>query len=793
MINPQLIANAASNLVKSELKPDTKALKSDTNTKENALTGALKKNLGLNSSAQAQFVSVGDTDLNLKLKNLVNKVLDQLFAKNTPNDKLARQSERLNFAPNFSNEIKFLVSEMKKSDIFSELLGKLEQILKPASEVKADNLAPLFKNSGVFFEAKLKDALSPDTLPKSFHSLLNAIKSLSSPKIAEQIIALATKDLDPKSSLNELKSILNAQKNENAQVLQSTNFKTLLALGAKMENIKNYISKNPNFAQSHIKELSASILKQLNKLETSFKQELARPENLVLKDTKFLRDLNQSFASLKNTLKAFSKGDFSEMSKPNLGANGALDAVSNAPAQKANFTESAKNEFVSVSENTDEPNPAGAKADEKGVLNEKESAKTNEPKQESKNASANPQESKANPAESTKAQSTANSAPQTSADEPNQAAKTPAQQEKQENTAQKPNSTPANLAENEILDETAQKNAPNADKNAANSAKNESAKPNQPNLPNATDKANLTNKADTNAPNSNATKTNQPNTPNPQNPAQANSNEAKIAQDKAMPQNEPLKFTQNETPQVKNLIFTNEKAQMPELEHLNKALATLERRTNEGLKQLDSGAHEAKTNLADIKNLERKLERASKDLAQIAPKNGEQISNELKNDIKSTLLQVANAAKNDGNEAVANQANRLLAQIEFNQLMSLANDSINTYLPLFWEDLNESKVIFKRGKKDKYFAQIKLNFAKLGELDILIALKQDKYLDINIMAEHKAFRKTIYEHSHELRRALNKAGLLSSNFFVGDIIRSKLAPQSVGRNYEFQMGVDKRA
>lgn len=789
MINPQLIANAASNLVKNELKLDTKAPKNDFNTKESALTGSLKKNLGLTTATQTKLVSVGDEDLNLKLKNLVNKVLDQLFAKSTPNEKLAAQSAKLNFAPNFSNEIKFLVSEMKKSDIFSELLGKLEQILKPASEVKADNLAPLFKNSGVFFEAKLKDALNPDTLPKSFHSLLSAIKSLNSPKISNEIITLATKDLDPKSSLNELKNILSTQKNENAQILQNTNFKTLLALSAKVENFKNYISKNPIFAQSHIKELSANILKQLDKVEAKFKVELARPENLALKDTKFLSNLSQSFASLKNTLKAFSKGDFSALKQPNSPNNPAQ----NTPASKTDFAQSQKNEFVSISEgeNADEPNftttKESAKADDKGILNDKESPKPNEPKQENKNI--NSQENKTILAnESTKDEATSpTKTPQTPQKEPNSAPKTNAPQEniKEQNTAQKPNSAPTNSAQNEILDETTAKNSPNLDKNAPNSAKSEGAKPNSISANDAKN-ATLTNKNDTNAPNKALNE--KPNTPNP---TQANISEAKIAQDKAMSLNEPLKFTQNETTQVKNLIFTNEKAQMVELEHLNKELATLARRTNEGLKQLDNAAQEAKINLADIKNLERKIERASRDLAQIVPKNGVEVSNELKNDIKSTLLQVANVAKNDGNEAVANGANRLLAQIEFNQLMSLANDSINTYLPLFWEDLNESKVIFKRGKKDKYFAQIKLNFAKLGELDILIALKQDKYLDINIMAEHKAFRKTIYEHSHELRRALNKAGLLSSNFFVGDIIRSKLAPQE--RNYDFQMGIDKKA
>ena len=767
MINPQIITNVATALNKSELKPDNKALKDNLNTKENTLTGTLKKNLGLNSSKSIQLVNAGDEDLNLKLKNLVNKVLDQLFAKNSPNEKLAKQSDKLNFAPNFSNEIKFLVSEMKKSDIFTELLSKLEQILKPISEVKADNLAPLFKNSGVFFEAKLKDALSPDTLPKSFHSLLNAIKSLSSPKITSEIITLATKDLDPKSSLNELKNIINIQKDENKAILQHTNFKTLLALSSKLENFKNYISKNPNFAQNHIKELATNILRQLNKLETNFKQELKRPENLAFKDSKFLKDLNQSFTQLVNTLKALSKGDFSSLNKSN---SPKLDQ--NTPTQKVSFAESQKPEFIPTNEADQESNSsnvkAGVKTNEKANLN-----KTNTPKsaQESKNVQDEKTNAKDESAKITQSNTKTNI-------EPNDILKTnnPAQATlKQENTQPKPTTTPPNPNQSEVDNENPLKNSDQS------SIKNDNTQSNSPNL-----KENMSNKNDIN----------QANKSSPQEkpmPTQANVSENKFTQEKTAPLNEQPRFTQNETQQVKNLIFTTEKAQMPELEHLSKELAILSRRTNEGLKQLDNNAQNAKINLTDIKNLEHKIEQAAKDLSQITPKNTTDISNELKNDIKSTLLQVSNLAKNEGNDAVANQANRLLAQIEFNQLMSLANESINTYLPLFWEDLNESKVIFKRGKKDKYFAQIKLNFAKLGELDILIALKQDKYLDINIMAEHKAFRKTIYEHSHELRRALNKAGLLSSNFFVGDIIRSKLAPQNTERNYEFQMGIDKKA
>lgn len=773
MIDPQITTRASTNLNKNDLKLDTKAPKTEQSPKESALVSSLKKNLGLNAATQERLANLGDGDLNLKLKSLVNKVLDQLFAKNSPSAKLASQQEKLNFAPNFSNEIKFLVSEMKKSDIFSELAGKLEQILKPASELKADNLAPLFKNSGVFFEAKLKDALNPNALPKSFHDLLSAIKSLSSPQIAAQIVELADKDLDPKSSLNQLQSILNAHKDENAKLLQSTPFKTLLALSAKLENFAHYISKNPNLAQEKLTQIATNILKGLQKLEPSFRQELARPENLTLPDTSVLKELNQAFNKLTQTLKALINGEKLNFSQTN---------SAQTPTNTPNST--LKNEFFESEENApNSANKANAGANSSPTKpNPSTNLNTNSPLLSDENTEtksplpSQDDENKPNLNDKT-TQNAQNAKDSANLKEPNSARNAP----KGENLSEKGSNLPPNADENENLQNTKAQNTPQSDN------PKENLKPQNPLNQNdktaqesAKNPPNSAAKADTNAP-----KTTPPTQSNqsPQNatssPLQENLNSEQAKQ--------------NQATQVKNLIFANEKAQMPELERLSKELAAVARKADESLKRLDLNAQNAKLNLSDIKNIEHKIAQASKDLAQIAPKDMAQLNDELKNDVKSTLLQVANAAKDDGNDAVANQANRMLAQIEFNQLMSLANDSINTYLPLFWEDLNESRVIFKRGKKDKYYAQIKLNFAKLGELDIFIALKQDKYLDISIMAQDISFRKRIYEHSHELRRSLSKAGLLSSNLFVGDIIRSKLAPTSPQRDYEFSLGVDKRA
>ncbi|EDP6880242.1 TPA: flagellar hook-length control protein FliK [Campylobacter lari] len=240
----------------------------------------------------------------------------------------------------------------------------------------------------------------------------------------------------------------------------------------------------------------------------------------------------------------------------------------------------------------------------------------------------------------------------------------------------------------------------------------------------------------------------------------------------------------------KNLNFS-QNLQEELLNNLNKELGLIGRKLNEVLKALDPKNYEAKNSLEDIKNIEKKLELSIKDLGKITQKDTAEISSELQKDIKSTLLQVSNLAKNLDNESILNQANRLIAQLEFNQLLSLANNSIHTFLPFFWDDLEKSNVVFKRGKKDKFYAQINLEFEKLGRINVFLSLSNDKYIDINMMIENANFRKKLYERAHELKKALVKVGLLSSNFFISDIIKSKFHNQE--EYNDFNMGFDTRA
>ncbi|HIC3988034.1 TPA: flagellar hook-length control protein FliK, partial [Campylobacter jejuni] len=676
MINTQLASQIA-NTQKNDLKVDNSASKDKTNLKDNpkeALAQALKQNLGLSKDASSEEILAKfvQNETGTKLKELVNKLLDQINAQKNPDSPVLKQGKNLNLAPNFANELKTLSTELAKSDTFTQVLDRLNQILKPASEIKNNNLAPLFKNSGVFLEAKLKDALNEELLPKSFHSLLSTIKGLSSEKLSVQIAQLANTNLSPKDTLKELKNIINSSKIENKQILNQSSFKALLNLSSKLENFKNYISKNPSHAQEKITPIANKILKELNSIKNDFFKALNKPENLMIKDPNILKQTATAFEKLENTLKNILGNQASKIQdKENI--------LENLLSNKENMKEEKLNHNT---KNQDE---------EKHIKASKEETLTDDTKTDIKQDLKNEENSHAKETD-IKEDENLDSDIKTH-EEDTQDTKNDIQNNETEN---KPDNDIKNFTPNQekIKDEKQEKSKENIKENPKfYETKTEN-------------KTSINTNTNTSNPNTN-------NTQNLNNSQNIQSNNNQTMQNIFKNQ----EFIKQNI--IKNLAFNVENLDLEQVQDLSKNLSNLSRRLNESLKELEPYTQNAKLNQAELKNLEHKLNLSTKDLAQIKPKTEQDIAESLHHDVKSTLLQISNLAKNEGNEAIYNQANRLLAQIEINQLMSLANDSINTYLPFSWDDLNDSKIMFRRGKKDKFFAQIKLEFAKLGDLEIL--------------------------------------------------------------------------
>ena len=175
----------------------------------------------------------------------------------------------------------------------------------------------------------------------------------------------------------------------------------------------------------------------------------------------------------------------------------------------------------------------------------------------------------------------------------------------------------------------------------------------------------------------------------------------------------------------------------------------------------------AKSALEEINSLARLAKSAAKSIGAIKPNNAEQALKELQSDMKSVLLNLKESTQNQSStQNIHTAAQRLLTQIEIHQLASFAQNSLQTYLPYHWDELNSSNLSFKRGNKDKFYARIELSFVKFGEIGIVLGLAENKFLDVSIQTGNDGFKEIILSETKSLKRALNELGLVVNNFFV---------------------------
>ncbi|MDD7742114.1 MAG: hypothetical protein PUJ19_05100, partial [Campylobacteraceae bacterium] len=175
----------------------------------------------------------------------------------------------------------------------------------------------------------------------------------------------------------------------------------------------------------------------------------------------------------------------------------------------------------------------------------------------------------------------------------------------------------------------------------------------------------------------------------------------------------------------------------------------------------------AKSALEEIKSLARLAKSAAKSIGAIKPNNAEQALKELQSDMKSVLLNLKESTQNQSStQNIHTAAQRLLTQIEIHQLASFAQNSLQTYLPYHWDELNSSNLSFKRGNKNKFYARIELSFVKFGEIGIVLGLAKNKFLDVSIQTGNDGFKELILSETKSLKRALNELGLVVNNFFV---------------------------
>lgn len=187
-----------------------------------------------------------------------------------------------------------------------------------------------------------------------------------------------------------------------------------------------------------------------------------------------------------------------------------------------------------------------------------------------------------------------------------------------------------------------------------------------------------------------------------------------------------------------------------------------------------------------------------------APHNNLQlIKEEVSHDMKAVLLQlhkeVSSGIQNQNTQEMLKQIDRLLVQIDYNQLMSLTSNANTVYIPFLWDLLEDGTIATAKGDNEKFYCQINLKLKEHGKLDLLLALDKNN-IDITVHAQQEKFKQHLQANIQELRQNLSSVGLipLSIKFYDLKEESSSVSPtqeafQFVNQNSdELNLGINIR-
>ncbi|MCT7446898.1 flagellar hook-length control protein FliK [Aliarcobacter skirrowii] len=156
-------------------------------------------------------------------------------------------------------------------------------------------------------------------------------------------------------------------------------------------------------------------------------------------------------------------------------------------------------------------------------------------------------------------------------------------------------------------------------------------------------------------------------------------------------------------------------------------------------------------------------------------------------DFKANLLKLQEAltTKSDA-KSIENLkiVNNLLAQVELNQLGSLASNSNFVFIPFFWDMLEDGFIQMKQKEEEKFFCQINLNLKDFGKVDLMLFLYDKNKLDLTIYAQREHFKVAIKENLQTLKKALNSVELIAVNIKLLDMKDDKKDEKTSEQKYQ---------
>ncbi|MGB5919592.1 flagellar hook-length control protein FliK [Arcobacter sp.] len=147
------------------------------------------------------------------------------------------------------------------------------------------------------------------------------------------------------------------------------------------------------------------------------------------------------------------------------------------------------------------------------------------------------------------------------------------------------------------------------------------------------------------------------------------------------------------------------------------------------------------------------------DIKTVLSKVQAQLQNQIQNQTKDIDDIKPHISKDADPKDILKHVDKLLTQIDYHQLYSIANSSNNVYVPFLWDLLEDGSIDIKKADDEKFYCLIDLTLKDLGKINLHLYLYEDDKLDISVFVEKDDTKQLIRQKATSLRRELNGTGI----------------------------------
>ena len=172
---------------------------------------------------------------------------------------------------------------------------------------------------------------------------------------------------------------------------------------------------------------------------------------------------------------------------------------------------------------------------------------------------------------------------------------------------------------------------------------------------------------------------------------------------------------------------------------------------------------------------------------------------DIKKDMKAVLLQVQKELSTSANPKdieTLKTTEKLLTQIDLNQLQSLSANSTSLYMPFMWDMCDDAQIEFNKDDDDKFSCDIRLKLKDYGDINLSVILHDKNKIDLSFFTQTQDFKELVKDNVQDLKKKINDIGLTISSTKLLDLKKDEDIPKPnnpYGSNAKLSLDLDIKA